>query len=77
MVQQRFKLTQRDIRKVVVNIGIFAIPLAIGFSGAIQQGLPIKQALWFVYAAFLQALLDVLKKWQAEHPEDPDPENYR
>lgn len=60
---KRYTLNKEDIYKWLRNIAIFAAPLVLLFLVEIQKGTDYKQALMFVYAALIQAAIDLLKKF--------------
>lgn len=55
-------LNSEKFKKWLKNTEVYAIPAAIIFLTAIQQGVPVKQALYSVYLWALNVLIDALKK---------------
>jgi hypothetical protein len=60
---KRYSLNKEDVYKWLRNIAIFSAPLVLLFLIEIQKGTDYKQALMFVYAALIQAAVDLLKKF--------------
>lgn len=58
-------LNINDIKKWGKNILVFSSPLLIIFLTAVQNGMPIKVAALLLYAALIQAIIDLLKKYIA------------
>lgn len=59
----RYTLNKEDWKKWGRNVLIFSSPLLILFLMEIQKGTSPKVALTLVYAAFLNAIIDLLKKY--------------
>lgn len=54
--------SSEKFKKWLKNSEVYAIPAAIIFLTAIQNGVPVKQALYSVYLWGLNVLIDALKK---------------
>lgn len=61
------KLIEADYQKWMKNAGIFLIPAVIIFLTALINGATIQEASIAIYLWFLNTLVDLLRKWQAEH----------
>lgn len=65
-VKPRYKLAPEDYKKFMRDAGIFLIPALIVFLTALQQGVPVKDALMAVYTWALGMGINLLQKWASE-----------
>jgi len=59
----KYTLNAEEKAKILKNAQIFILPALLVFLTAIQQGVPVKQALISVYLWALNTLIDVIKKY--------------
>jgi hypothetical protein len=65
MPSKRYSLDEVDLEKWTKNVILFSIPCLVAFLTEVQSGKTITEALPYIYIAFINALIDILKKWQA------------
>lgn len=58
-------MTKEDWKRWAKNILIFSSPLLILFLTELQKGTDVKQAAVLVYAALINAVIDLLRKYLA------------
>jgi hypothetical protein len=63
MQSKKYTLNAEDKAKILKNAQLFLLPALLVFLTAIQQGMPVKQALISVYLWALNTLIDVIKKY--------------
>lgn len=61
-ISKRGELNTADLKKWAKNALVFSLPLAILFLQQLQSGKSLEEALPLVYAALINALIDLLKK---------------
>lgn len=59
----RFTLNQDDVNKWAKNLLIFSAPLLIVFLTQLQAGVPLDKAVYTLYGALINALIDILRKF--------------
>lgn len=64
MPSKKYSLDEVDIEKWTKNLIIFSTPCLIAFLTELSAGKSISESLPYIYIAFINALLDILKKWQ-------------
>lgn len=62
----RNKLIAQDVKRWGRNTLIFTSPALIVFLMALQAGVPVKEALFAMYPAFINLLIDLLRKYKNE-----------
>ena len=63
MISKKFSFNKEEIIKVSKNALIFLAPALLIFLTAIQNGVPIKQALYSVYLWSLNTVIDLIRKY--------------
>jgi len=63
MISKKFSFNKEELLKVGKNALIFLAPAILIFLTAIQNGVPIKQALYSVYLWALNTGIDLIRKY--------------
>lgn len=63
MPSKKYSLDELDIQKWIKNIVLFSIPCIVAFLGQLQAGKTVAEAIPFLYIAFINALMDLMKKY--------------
>ena len=64
-VSPRGKINKEDLKSLGRAVLKYTSPLLITFLLALQRGVPVQDALWLVYGAALQLLINLLSKFNA------------
>ncbi len=62
-----FHLGQKDVLKFIDDATYFFVPGAVIFIGAIQMGVPTKDAFIALWTWFLSQVANLLRKWYTNH----------
>lgn len=66
VISPRFTMNSEEFQKWIQNILVFSAPAFLVFLTALAAGKPLNDAMYVLYLAIINTLVDFLKKWVPE-----------